>query len=201
MSQRLCFETICVQNRQIINISYHQNRLNKTRKEFYGLDDIWDLSELITVPDFVTTQPHKCRLTYAQDIDNILWEPYHQRRIEKIQKVYDDTVDYAYKYNDRSRLNFLLEQKKDADDILIIKNGMVTDTNFCNVAFQKNGQWFTPHTPLLPGTQRAFLLDSGMIQEADISEADIEKFTHIRLFNAMVNWENSPVIEVKFIQS
>lgn len=200
MSQPLCFETICVQDRQLLNLSYHENRLNKTRREFYGFGDLWKLSELITIPDFVTEQPHKCRFAYAENVDNIKWEPYHPRTIAKIQKVYDDTVDYAYKYNDRGNLNFLYEQRKYADDILIIKNGMVTDTNFCNVAFHKNGKWFTPDTPLLPGTQRAFLLDSGIIEETSISEEDIQNFSHIRLFNAMVNWENSPVIDVKFIQ-
>jgi 4-amino-4-deoxychorismate lyase len=200
MSQPLCFETICVQNRRLLNLSYHENRLNKTRKEFYGFGDIWKLSELITIPDFVTEQPHKCRLAYAEHVGNIKWEPYHPRTISKIQKVYDDTVDYAYKYNDRSNLNFLYEQRKDADEILIIKNGMVTDTNFCNVAFQQNGKWYTPITPLLPGTQRAFLLDSGIIEETAISENDIQNFSHIRLFNAMVSWENSPAIDVKFIQ-
>jgi 4-amino-4-deoxychorismate lyase len=201
MSERLCFETICVQNRQLINISYHENRLNKTRRELYSFDDLWNLRELITIPDFITELPHKCRLSYGKGIDQIKWEPYQLRSLRKIQKVYDDSIDYAFKYNDRSKLNALFEQKKDADDILIIKNGMVTDTNYCNVAFHRDDKWFTPDTPLLPGTQRAFLLDSGRIEEADISENDITKFSHIRLFNAMVSWENSPVLEIQCIQS
>lgn len=199
MSQPLCFETICVKNRQLINLPYHEARLNKTRRALYSLGEVWKLSELITIPDFVTEAPHKCRLAYAENVDHIKWEPYQSRSIRTIKKVYDNEIDYAYKYNDRARLNFLYEQRGNADEILIVKNGMISDTNFCNVAFLKNGQWYTPNTPLLPGTQRAFLLDSGMIAEAKISEKEINNFSHIKLFNAMVNWENAPELLIQNI--
>ncbi|GLU50673.1 aminotransferase class IV [Dyadobacter frigoris] len=200
MSLPLCFETICVQNRQLINLSYHETRLNKTRTELFGFTDSWNLSELITIPDYVTDAAHKCRLAYYEDIDNIKWEPYNFRTITKIQRVYDDTIDYSYKYNDRIALNNLYEKRGEAEEILIIKNGIVTDSLYCNVAFLKDSQWFTPDTPLLPGTQRAFLLDSGIIQEVRISENDISNYSHIKLFNAMVDWENSIVLGIKAIQ-
>lgn len=199
MSLLLCFETICVQNRQLINLAYHEARLNKTRSELFGLKDLWNLSELLTIPDFVSDAPHKCRLAYSENVNNIKWEPYNFRTITQIQRVYDDTIDYSYKYNDRTSLNSLYEKRADAEEILIIKNGMVTDTLYCNVAFLKDDKWFTPDSPLLPGTQRAFLLDTGVVQEASISENDISDYSHIRLFNAMVNWENSTVLKVKTI--
>ena len=199
MSLPLCFETICVKNRLIQNLAYHQARLNKTRAEFFGLKDKWELSELIIIPGFIDNEPHKCRLAYADQIDNIKWERYIPRTIRKIRKVYDDTIDYSYKYNDRTALNLLYEQREDADEILIIKNGKVSDTSFCNVAFLKNNKWYTPETPLLQGTQRAFLLDSGIIEEAEILENDIRAFSHIRLFNAMISWENAPEILVENI--
>lgn len=196
----LCFETICVQDRKLVNLSYHETRLNKTRSELYGFQDDWILSDILTIPDYVTNAPHKCRLTYSENIEEIKWEPYHFRTIKKIQRVYTDEVDYSFKYNDRTALNNIYEERQDAEEILIIKNGMVTDTLYCNVAFLKGNRWFTPDSPLLPGTQRAFLLDSGIIEETRISESDISQYSHIRLFNAMVNWENSTILEVKAIQ-
>ena len=199
MPHPLCFETICVKNRLLQNLTYHEARLNKTRSELYGLHDSWILSDLISIPDFVTEAPHKCRLAYADQIDTIKWESYSPRTIRKIRKVYDDTIDYSYKYNDRQNLTFLYEQREDADEILIIKNGKVSDTNFCNVAFLKNDRWYTPDSPLLPGTQRAFLLDSGVIEKAEILENDITGFSHLRLFNAMINWENAPELLVENI--
>jgi 4-amino-4-deoxychorismate lyase len=200
MSLPLCFETICVQNRQLRNLSYHEARLNKTRAELFGFEDQWNLSALIKIPDNLSDGLHKCRLAYSKEIADIKWEPYQFRTITMIQRVYDNTVDYSYKYNDRTILNNLYEQRNNAEEILIIKNGMVTDTLYCNVAFLKDNQWFTPETPLLPGTQRAFLLDSGIIQEAHIPEKDMLEYSHIRLFNAMVSWENAAILEIKVIR-
>jgi 4-amino-4-deoxychorismate lyase len=199
MSHTLCFETICVENRQLKNLSYHEARLNKTRKALWGYQDHWNLSELIEIPDSVDSDMYKCRLAYNEEIDNIKWEPYTRRTIRKIQRVYHETIDYSFKYEDRAELNTLFAQRSDADEILIIKKGMVTDSLYCNVAFSDGEQWFTPSTPLLPGTQRAFLLDEGLIQEADISEKDLSKYRWVKLFNAMVNWENAPELAVEVI--
>jgi 4-amino-4-deoxychorismate lyase len=199
MQHTLCFETICIENRKLKNLKFHENRLNKTRRELHGFSDSWNLSEMIAIPDSIGNEIHKCRLSYAKEIDNIRWEPYTLRTIRKIRRVYDDSIDYSYKYEDRSQLNRLFAQKSDCDEILIIKNGLVTDSLYCNVAFFKEEKWFTPDSPLLPGTQRAQLLASGTIQEATIREADIKKYQQVKLFNAMVSWENSPVLEVGLI--
>jgi 4-amino-4-deoxychorismate lyase len=199
MSHTLCIETICVENRILKNLPYHEARLNKTRRELWGYTDHWSLAELIVLPDCVDNELHKCRLAYGKEIDNIKWEPYSPRTICKIRKVYDDTIDYTYKYNERDELNTLFAQREDADEILIIKNGKVTDSFYCNVAFREGEKWFTPETYLLPGTQRAFLLDSGRIEEREIPESEILRYSHIRLFNAMVGWENGATLEVQRI--
>ena len=195
----LCIETIAVENRQFKNLKYHEARLNKTRNELWGYRDKWDLSAMIVVPDSVTNDLHKCRLAYGYEIDAIKWEPYSARTINKIQRVYHHSVDYSYKYDQRPELNLLYDQRKDADEILIIKQGMVTDAFYYNVAFFDGNKWYTPDTFLLPGTQRAFLLDSGIIKEAVIREEDIIKYSHIKLFNAMVDWGNAEVLDVKYI--
>ena len=195
----LCIETIAVKNRQLKNLKYHEARLNKTRNELWGYRDKWDLSAMIVIPDSVTNDLHKCRLAYGYEIDAVKWEPYSVRTINKIQRVYHDSVDYSYKYDQRPELNLLYDQRKDADEILIIKQGMVTDSFYYNVAFSDGNTWYTPDSFLLPGTQRAFLLDSGIIEEAVIREEDIFKYSHIKLFNAMVDWENAGVLAISSI--
>ncbi|KAA6440963.1 hypothetical protein FEM33_04670 [Dyadobacter flavalbus] len=199
MSRKLCFETICVENRILKNHSYHEARLNKTRRELWGFTDYWNLTDLIAIPDSLGNEMHKCRLAYENEIDHIKWELYAPRTIRKIQRVYHDTVDYAFKYDDRTELNMLFAQRGNADEILIIKNKMVTDSCFCNTAFYDGEKWLTPAAPLLQGTQRAFLLDNGMIQEAEIREENISGFSHIKLFNAMINWENAPILDIDVI--
>lgn len=199
MSHTPCFETICCENRQLRNLSYHEARLNKTRSELWGFTDHWNLSELIIIPDSVSNEMHKCRLSYSKDIEIIKWEPYTQRTIQKIQRVYHDNIDYQYKYEDRNELNMLFSQRKDTDDILIIKDGLITDSYYCNVAFFDGNAWLTPNSPLLPGTQRAFLLDWGIIKEAQIRESDLGKYLKVRLFNAMIGWEKAVELEVASI--
>lgn len=199
MSHTLCFETICVENRVLKNLTYHEARLNKTRRELWGYTNDWNLAEMIILPDWVDDEVHKCRISFGQEIENIKWEPYSPRTIRKIRKVYDNSVDYAYKYEDRGALNTLFDGRGDADEILIIKNGMVTDSFYGNAAFFDGETWFTPNTYLLPGTQRAYLIDRGIIRETEISDSDIRKYSHVRLFNAMVGWENAPTLDVKLI--
>jgi 4-amino-4-deoxychorismate lyase len=138
-------------------------------------------------------------LSYSKEIDVIKWEPYSPRTIRKIQRVYHDTIDYSYKYEDRNDLNTLFAQREDADEILIIRNGLVTDSFYCNVAFYDGHAWLTSNSPLLPGTQRAFLLDAGIIQEAEIRESDLEKYSKAKLFNAMVGWEKVVELDIRSI--
>ena len=196
----LCIETIAVENRKFKNLSYHEARLNKTREKLWGYRDHWNLFEMIVIPDSITNDLHKCRMAYGYEIDAIKWELYTPRTVNKIQRVYHDSVDYSYKYDQRPELNTLFAQRNDADEILIIKQGMVTDSFYYNVAFLNKNKWYTPNTFLLPGTQRAFLIDLGIIEEAEIAEKDISKYSHIKLFNAMVEWDNAPVLEVKFVR-
>jgi 4-amino-4-deoxychorismate lyase len=89
----------------------------------------------------------------------------------------------------------LHKQKGNADDVLIIKNNEVTDTSFANVIFFDGNRWVTPKHPLLPGTQRAFLLENGIISEAVIKFSDIPAFQKIRIINAMIRFEDR--LEVK----
>lgn len=195
----LCIETICVENRKLKNLSYHEARLNKTRKELWGYTDQWNLAELLEVPESISNEKHKCRVAYSKEIDHIKWELHTLRTVKSIRRVYSSTVDYSFKYDKREELNSLFAQRKDADEILIIKNGWVTDAFYYNVAFGDGKNWFTPSTYLLPGTQRAYLLDQGIIRERDISEADIFSYSAIKLFNALVAWENAPEIDTKLI--
>lgn len=51
-----------------------------------------------------------------------------------------------------------------------------------------NHNWLTPKHPLLLSTKRAYLLDKGIIKEADITVDDLMKAKKIRLFNAMIEF-------------
>lgn len=107
-----------------------------------------------------------------------------------------DEIDYSHKYANRTALQYLLQKKGKADDVLIVKNGWLTDTSYSNVAFFDGLQWFTPSKPLLKGTKRAALLQQKKIIEADIRPQDLKQFEKVRLVNAMMEWEEGVELEV-----
>lgn len=194
-----CIETIAVENRAFRNLSYHQTRLDYTRKTLWGYSDSLDLKQLIEVPDHVSNAMHKCRIVYDENIKAIKWELHQKRLINSIKKIYSDEVEYSFKFDQRPQLNVLFERRGLADEILIIKNGMVTDCFYYNVAFYDGSNWYTPDTNLLPGTQRALLLDQGILQSIPISENDLTKYSHIKLFNALADWANGPELSIDCI--
>ena len=198
----LCFETICVQHRQFSNLlPYHEARLNRTRRDLFGIAEPLNLQDRLQIPDFVGQEKHKCRVTYGLDIVNVEWEKYLPRPIKSLRLVQDDTIQYTYKYKNRDHLNSLHAQRGNCDDVLILKNGLITDTSYANVALFDGSDWYTPEAPLLPGTQRAFLLGTKRILPRIIRADELTNYSCIRLFNAMLSWDEAPVLaigQVKF---
>lgn len=113
--------------------------------------------------------------------------PYVARNIRSLRVVVDNDIEYSLKRTDRTSLNRLAEQRGDGDEVLIVKNGCVTDTSYTNVAFFDGSDWITPDTPLLPGTMRERLLQQRRIVERRIRVEDIHSFRSVSLFNAMMD--------------
>lgn len=179
-------ETIRIENGAIYNLPYHNERLNRTRREWLQVSSSLDLADYIrpeTCPGRI-----KCRVEYYSEIDKVEYAAYHIRPVSSLQLIGDDKMDYHYKSTDRSRLNDLFGQRATADDILIVRNGFLTDTSICNIALWDGKAWKTPHDPLLAGTKRASLLDAGSILSAEIRLSDLNRYSHIRLFNAMIEF-------------
>ncbi|PID27509.1 MAG: hypothetical protein CSB55_08785 [Candidatus Cloacimonadota bacterium] len=99
--------------------------------------------------------------------------------------IFDNTVSYNLKLSDREYIQKLYKKREDCDDILIIKNGLVTDTSFCNIVFYNNLEWITPNSPLLKGSMRAKLLKNSIIKEKKVTPDDIYKYKSYKLINAM----------------
>ena len=62
--------------------------------------------------------------------------------------------DYSFKFSNRKAIDDLLKFRNGCDDILIVRNGLITDTSYSNVVFRKDNMYFTPNFPLLNGTKR-----------------------------------------------
>ncbi|MEN0007076.1 MAG: aminotransferase class IV [Bacteroidota bacterium] len=106
--------------------------------------------------------------------------------INSLTLVEAPAINYRQKFVDRTHLKALYESRGQADDILIIKNGWVTDSYYCNVVFARGEQLLTPSYPLLEGTKRALLLEKGQIKSYPITASMIRQFDSIYLINAMI---------------
>ena len=183
----LIFETIRVENLKLQNIEYHNQRLNKSRKQLFKSTDEIRLEQIIKIPIGLPQGIHKCRVVCSSKVEKIEFSAYTPRLIKSLKMVKGNRIDYSHKYNDRSEIDKLFAQRGECDDILIIKNGYITDASYANVVFLERGRWLTPATPLLNGTARQRLIREYRIAEAVIKPEDISNFTGCKLVNAMLN--------------
>ncbi len=189
----LLLETIKIENGKVFNLAYHQKRFDKTREALFTDTTQIDLSSLIEAP---SDRLYRCRILYEKKINSIEYIPYKEKSFQKLKVVSSD-ISYAYKYANRDTFNTLLEKYPQYDEIIIEKEGYITDTSIANLAFYNGTKWFTPKTPLLEGTMRAKLLNEGFLHTRDIKSSEISKYTHVALMNAMIGFKIiNPIIAI-----
>ncbi len=226
-------ETIRFENGEFDNLVYHQQRMNRSRRELFNCEDEIDLQHILQAGTLEAEQPiqastpalqsgmfvkpplfqassleksttihsrseiFKCRIIYSKQIEKIEFIPYQLPKIQSLKILVDDQIEYNHKYLDRDQLDHLYRQRGDCDDILIAKNGLITDTLFANTVFYNGVDWLTPAKPLLKGTQRASILEKGIIKTADIRVEVLKSFEKVRLINAMIRFEDEFEMEVE----
>lgn len=188
------FETIRIAHGVPERLPFHNARMNRSRKALFGCDDLIDLQRVISVPDKFRQGVVKCKVTYAESTAEVTFTPYTPREIRTLQLVVCDEVDYSHKYANRASLDEL-KARASADEIIIVKNGFITDTSFSNLVFFDGKEWITPTTPLLQGTMRQFLLEQNIIKEKSIRVTDLQRFSSLKLINAMLPFSQSADIQ------
>lgn len=166
---------------------YHNRRMNETRAHF------WSGCNVIRLEDFLVLSPDmqgmKCRVIYdGEGVKDISYSDYTMKPVRSLRLVCSDEVDYTFKSTDREALNRLFAWRGEQDDVLIVKQGLLTDTSIANIALFDGADWYTPKSPLLKGTKRGELIDRGIIKEKEITAAELSSFSFVRLFNAMIGW-------------
>jgi len=193
-SSPLLLETIKIEEGEIHNLSYHQARCTKSRQNLFKSRDILDLSSIIDAPK---TGLYRCRILYAETLHSIEYIPYTPKKIETL-KIVPSNIEYSFKYANRDALNALLETNSDVDEVIIEKNGMLTDTTLSNIAFFDGKKWFTPEKPLLEGTMRAKLIDEGFLQTKEIRQNELCDYSQVALINAMLGFK---ILNIDAIQN
>ncbi len=187
-------ETICWEKGAFQRIPLHEERMNRSRLHFFNRTDKISLIQLLTVPENLKNTILKCRVTYSEEIEEVEYVIYKLKPIRSLKLVIDDSIEYDYKFKNRDKLNNQLKMRGNSDEILIIKNGLVTDTSFTNIVFLKEGKWYTPEYPLLCGTRREYYIQMNLIKPISITLDDLCLFEGARLINAMMSLEESETI-------
>jgi 4-amino-4-deoxychorismate lyase len=157
-----------------------------------------NLLSILTKSEYPKSGLFKCRIVYDSSGYTIEYIPYEARHVKTLKVVYDNDIHYNHKFENRAVIHSLFDQRQFCDDVLIIKNGFVTDSSYSNIIFYDGYQWVTPDTPLLKGTMRQMLIDAAEIKVRTISLQDIPAFKSFRLINAMLGFDG-PEIDVSGI--
>ena len=136
-------ESLKLKDGIIQNLNYHQNRLNRSMDELFPTAGKIDLMQEISIPENCKSGIFKVRVLYGQTIDKIEIEPYIFRTIQSLKVVHHERIDYHLKYSDRQILQELFAQRGDCDDIIIVKNGLVSDSFAANLLFFDGKKYFS----------------------------------------------------------
>jgi 4-amino-4-deoxychorismate lyase len=176
-------ETIKIEDGQVMNIEWHNRRCNRSREELFGTSIPLNLESFITPPP---EGLYRCRKLYNQEVTSVEYLPY-SIKLPSSFKVVKSQIEYSHKYSNRRELNALLHPS--FDEIIIEKNGLLTDTSIANIAFYNETHWVTPRRPLLQGTMREKLLTKGFLISKDIKISEIKEYSHFALMNAMIGFQ------------
>ncbi|MDN5113470.1 aminotransferase class IV family protein [Aliarcobacter butzleri] len=183
------FETIKCEDFEVFNLDYHQKRVANT----IGLNI--NLQEYINP---ISEELLRCKLIYDENgVVDVLYFPYKKREIKSFKIIFDNEIEYSKKYLNRAKLDELYEKRDDCDEVIIIKNEIVTDTTIANIAIFYENSWITSKNCLLGGTTRARLLEEKKLLEKDITLDMLKNASKVALMNAMIGFDEIKDFKIK----
>jgi 4-amino-4-deoxychorismate lyase len=191
------FESIKIKNGETFHLDLHQQRMNRAVQDLYHLDCAPCLKNVFTSNVIPDDGIYKCRIFYGNTIDGFEIQKYFPKKISSLKIIYNNTIEYAHKYANRDEISSLLMQKGNTDEIIISKEGLITDASYANLVFYDGSKWVTPAKPLLKGIQREYLLSKNKISISHIKIDDINKFEKVALINAMLDFDDKIEIPMR----
>ena len=181
-------ESIKLAEGRFYRLALHQARVDKVFADFYPAVKPINLAELLMKSDFPETGIHKCRIVFDSEVQFLEYIPYVRREIKSLKLVETDMETLPYKIEDRTKLNIAFAKREACDDVLMVRNNLITDTSYSNIALFDGENWITPKNPLLFGVNRAQLVAENKLIQKDIKVSELFNFQLIRLFNAMIEF-------------
>ncbi len=189
-------ETICIADGKAQHLDFHQLRVNETFDAFFSEWEPFDLADEIAKIELPSQGIHRLRITYTEDPQTIEVLPYEAKNVQKFKLVDAGEIDYGFKWAERGFFQSILEQHPEADEVIFHKDGIIQDCTIANLAFLKDGIWYTPEAPMHWGTTRARLLVEDQVEETDILVSELDQYERICLINVFrpLSLENSIAI-------
>lgn len=181
------FETIKIQDGIAQNLIYHEQRIQNS----INFSSKFNLEQIL-----YTKKQGLIRAKVVYDLNGELvsvdFFEYKMKKFHTFQLVNID-FNYDKKYLDRSNIEAI---KGSFDEVIMVKNSLITDTSIANVAIFKNSHWITPKSPLLNGTTRQRLLDENKIIQDDLCVDDLLNVKRLAIFNSMIGFYEVQKFEI-----
>ena len=194
-------ESLAIRDGLITHVDYHQNRIEKAFSNQFPLHTPWCLSELFKNLELPQSGLYKLRFLYDSQNYHIEWAAYTPRNVSSLKLTEIGDYSYDHKFLDRDYIQDLFQKRGQADDILMVKHGCVTDTSYANIALlDQHNNWITPNKPLLEGTSRARLIAEEVISVKQILVNDLGQYKGVKPFNALMPLDDArPLIPIGHI--
>ena len=193
------FESICIQDGQVQNGKFHELRFKKSYLETFKILPNYSLLGRIHLVNLEPTLTYKLRIDYNQNGTRYSISEYRKSIPTKLKLIEDDSITYHLKKNKRKKLNRLYKQRGESEDVLIVKNGLITDATYSNILFTNGDHIVTPSTPLLQGTCRARLLLEDKVSAIKIHVNTISQYHSFQLINALNDFDKKRWVDTKNI--
>jgi 4-amino-4-deoxychorismate lyase len=189
-------ESIYLSDGELRNLGLHQRRLKLTQLAHFGFSVRIDLKTQLERRSLPAVGVFKVRVTYGREIESIEVEPYTRHRVQRIELVEAESLDYRFKYADRRLIDALRHEVGPGAQPVVVQRGLLTDATYANICVFDGERWLTPVRPLLEGTARAAALAAGQVQAAAISVTDFRagRYQKMKLINCMTLFDEAEEI-------
>jgi 4-amino-4-deoxychorismate lyase len=193
------FESICVKDGIAENLAAHQSRVNRTLHAFNTSNYRIELASIVDELTLPAEGLYKLRISYdLKGNYQSACSAYQYKQIRNFALVDIKGQGYDYKFSNRDWINEALALSG-KDEIMMHDGGLIKDCSYTNIVFYDGVNWFTPAAPLLEGTQRAKLINDGIIQPKAMYVQDISAFKKFKCINAMMDWDTAIEYEIELI--
>ncbi|MDG2396320.1 MAG: aminotransferase class IV [Flavobacteriaceae bacterium] len=194
------FESIRIKDGKGFLLEYHQLRMDFSYKKYYNKKNPWRLDFILKSLKVPIKGIYKLRIKYSELFYKCDFVKYKCLKIHSLKCIDIGDYEYSLKYVDRAFIEKKYKMKSEYDDILMIRNGFITDTSYCNIILSDGSNWFTPENPLLKGIQRENLLNKNKIFEREIRKSEIYLYREFVLVNSMIKFDDFKPISIKKIK-